>query len=59
MNRNEIDAARALAEKYNARMASEGKRGRKWIVDLSGGMRLVSTRGGDAGEQPEFFDDGK
>jgi len=49
MNRNDLNYARALAEKYNARMASEGKRGRKWIVDLSGGMRLVSTRG----TQPE------
>lgn len=32
----------ALAAKYNARLAEQGKAGRKWIVDDSGNLRLIS-----------------
>lgn len=34
--------AHALANKYNARLHAEGKTGRKWIVDDSGNLRLIS-----------------
>lgn len=34
--------ARALANKYNARLAAESKTGRKWIVDDSGNLKLIS-----------------
>jgi len=33
-----------LAEKYNARLAAEGKRGMKWIYDAGGQLKLVSTK---------------
>lgn len=33
-----------LASKYNARLATEGKRGMKWIYDAAGQLRLVSTK---------------
>lgn len=36
--------AKALAAKYNARRAAEGKTGMKWIVDDAGNLRPVSTR---------------
>ncbi|MGR4893357.1 hypothetical protein ACIPPQ_20220 [Sphingopyxis sp. LARHCG72] len=34
--------AHALANKYNARRAAEGKTGMKWIVDDSGNLKLIS-----------------
>lgn len=37
---NEID----LAAKYNARLASQGKRGMKWIYDKGGQLKLISTK---------------
>lgn len=37
---NEID----LAAKYNARLASEGKTGMKWIYEKGGQLKLISTR---------------
>jgi hypothetical protein len=37
--RNEID----LAAKYNARLASEGKRGMKWVYDAGGQLKLIGT----------------
>lgn len=36
---DEID----LAAKYNARLASQGKRGMKWIYDKGGHLKLIST----------------
>lgn len=33
-----------LAEKYNQRLATEGKRGMKWIYDAGGQLRLISTK---------------
>lgn len=33
-----------LAAKYNAHLASEGKRGMKWIYDASGQLKLISTK---------------
>lgn len=33
-----------LAAKYNARLASEGKRGMKWIYDAGGQLKLISTK---------------
>ncbi len=36
---NEID----LAAKYNARLASQGKHGMKWIYDRGGQLKLIST----------------
>lgn len=59
MDRAEIDAARALAEKYNAKRASEGKTGMKWIADLHGGLHLVPADRGAPAHQPELSDDGK
>jgi hypothetical protein len=32
----------ALAAKYNARLHDQGKTGRKWIVDDSGNLKLIS-----------------
>lgn len=32
-----------LAEKYNARLASDGKLGMKWIYDAGGQLKLIST----------------
>ncbi len=35
--------AKALAAKYNAKRAAEGKTGMKWIVDDAGNLRPIST----------------
>lgn len=37
---NEVD----LAAKYNARLASEGKTGMKWIYDRGGQLKLIGTK---------------
>lgn len=37
------DDAKALAAKYNAKRAAEGKTGMKWIVDDAGNLRPVRT----------------
>jgi hypothetical protein len=34
--------AKALAAKYNAKRAAEGKTGLKWIVDSAGNLRPVA-----------------
>lgn len=38
-----FEDAKALAAKYNAKRAAEGKTGMKWIVDDAGNLRPVST----------------